>query len=116
MTERKQVQERIEQKLGAGITGLKHLEVVNESHRHNVPPGSESHFKVILVAEAFDDLGLVNRHRLVNQLLSEELAGDVHALAIHAYTGAEWKVKMGNAPMSPPCLGGGKAQQPGTRY
>lgn len=101
-------QETIERKLATGIDDLRHLEVINESDRHNVPPGSESHFKVVLVSEAFDAVGLLDRHRLVNGLLTEELGGGVHALAIHAYTPDEWQARTGGAPMSPPCLGGGR--------
>lgn len=82
------------------------LEVVNESGQHNVPAGSETHFKVTLVAEAFAGLPRIGRHRRVNQLLAELLAGPVHALALHAYTPAEWAAR-GEAPASPPCLGGG---------
>lgn len=44
------VQTRIEDKLGTNLD-LKHLEVINESGNHNVPPGSESHFKVVLVRD-----------------------------------------------------------------
>jgi BolA protein len=83
-----------------------HLEVVNESGAHNVPAGSETHFKVVLVAEAFAGKPLLARHRLINQALKEELAGPVHALAIHTYTREEWHQRFGHAPMSPPCLGG----------
>jgi BolA protein len=103
------VRDTIERKLGAGVPGLHYLEVRNESDRHNVPPGSESHFKVVLVAKAFEGVGLLARHRMINQLLADELMGGVHALAIHVYTLDEWKVKTGVAPQSPPCLGGGAA-------
>jgi len=99
------VQSRIEEKLGNSLD-LKHLEVINESGNHNVPPGSESHFKVVLVSELFDGERLVARHRRVNQILKEELANDIHALAIHTYTEGEWRDKHGEAPLSPPCLGG----------
>ena len=99
------VQERIEEKLVEGLD-LKHLEVTNESGNHNVPPGSESHFKVVLVSELFDGEKLIARHRRVNQILKEELANDIHALAIHTYTEGEWRDKHGEAPLSPPCLGG----------
>ncbi len=105
------LQDGIERKLGAGVAGLHHLEVINESHRHNVPPGSESHFKLVLVADAFDGIRLLERHRLVNRLLADELAGGVHALAIHAWTRDEWQARTGGAPMSPPCLGGGKPKR-----
>ena len=103
------IQALIEEKLAAAIA-LEHLEVINESGNHNVPPGSESHFKVVLVSTDFDGLRLIARHRQVNQVLKDELAGPVHALAIHTYTPEEWRQKHGTAPMSPPCLGGSSAQ------
>ncbi len=84
-----------------------HLEVINESHMHNVPPGSESHFKVVVVSDAFEGKMLVARHRMINQALAEELAGPIHALALHTMTPSEWSEK-GAAPQSPPCMGGGK--------
>lgn len=85
-----------------------HLEVINESHMHNVPPGSESHFKVILVSDEFEGKMPVARHRMINQALADELAGPIHALALHTLTPAEWTEKGGEAPQSPPCMGGGK--------
>ena len=102
----RKVQERIIRKLAEALD-LQHLEVVNESGNHNVPAGSESHFKVVLVSETFEALPLIARHRQVNRILSHELANDIHALSIHTYTGKEWRKKNGEAPMSPPCLGGG---------
>ena len=84
-----------------------HLEVINESHMHNVPPGSESHFKVIAVSDQFEGLMLVARHRLINNALADELKGPVHALSLHTMTPEEWAEK-GEAPASPPCMGGGK--------
>ncbi len=99
------VADRIEQKLAEAFAPT-HLEVVNESGNHNVPPGSESHFKVVLVAESFAGQRLLNRHRQVNTVLAEELAHDIHALAIHTYTREEWQRRFGNAPLSPPCVGG----------
>lgn len=99
----------IEGRLDAAFS-LEHLEVVNESDQHNVPPGSESHFKLVLVAADFVGERLIARHRRVNAVLSDLLAGDVHALALHTYTAAEWEKRFGSAPMSPPCLGGGAAK------
>jgi BolA protein len=101
------IQDRIIEKLDDAFE-LAHLEVVNESAGHNVPPGSETHFKVVLVAEAFSDQRLLNRHRAVNAVLAEELSGGVHALALHTYAPDEWKARFGDVPMSPPCLGGGR--------
>ena len=82
-----------------------HLEVIDESHMHNVPEGSESHFKVFIVTDEFKEKMLLARHRLVNKVLEEELNGGIHALALHTMTMEEWFEK-GNAPESPPCLGG----------
>jgi BolA protein len=99
------LQEIIEQKIADGLP-CKHLEVVNESNKHNVPPGSESHFKVVLVSDVFDGQKLIARHRQINKILAEELEQGLHALAIHTYTEAEWHKQQGDAPMSPPCRGG----------
>ena len=64
------------------------LRVVDESHRHeghaDHRPGGESHFRVYIVAPAFAGKSRLERHRLVNGALHAELAGGVHALAIHA--------------------------------
>jgi BolA family transcriptional regulator, general stress-responsive regulator len=64
------------------------LRVEDESHRHEGHaghrPGGETHFTVYIVAAAFEGKSRIERHRLVNQALAAELAGRVHALAIHA--------------------------------
>jgi BolA protein len=84
-----------------------YLEVVNESSGHNVPADSETHFRVTLVASAFEGHRLLGRHRQVNGILADELAGPVHALALHTYTRDEWEKRFGEVPESPACLGGG---------
>ncbi|MCO1335241.1 BolA/IbaG family iron-sulfur metabolism protein [Microbulbifer sp. OS29] len=94
----------IEEKLGAEFVPL-HIEVECESHMHNVPPGSEMHFRVVLVSEAFKAVRKVQRHQKVYAVLAEEMAGPIHALALHIYTPEEWG---GQAPGSPECQGGGK--------
>mgnify|MGYP001156734498 FL=1 len=81
------------------------LQVENESHRHNVPPNSETHFKVTLVTESFVGQTSVRRHQSVYSVLAEWLAGPVHALALHTYTPDEWQ-RVGEAPESPDCRGG----------
>ena len=101
------MQSNIESKLSASLSPL-HLEVVNESNMHNVPEGSESHFKIVAVSDLFDGKSLLMRHRLINEILKKELESGVHALALHTMTPQEWFAKGGNAPESPPCLGGGK--------
>jgi len=106
------IQDTINEKLDQRFD-LKHLDVVNESGNHNVPPGSETHFKVVMVSTDFEGARLIARHRAVNEALADELAGGVHALALHTYTPQEWQDRFGNAPMSPPCLGGKAAEGDG---
>jgi len=101
------IQAQIEGKLSDGLT-LSHVEVTNESHMHNVPAGSESHFKLVLVAQEFEGLTLVARHKMIYQLLAEELKNGVHALALHTYSAADWDKKQGRVPDSPQCHGGSK--------
>ena len=103
------VQQIIEQKINQRLTPL-YLEVRNESHMHSVPPDSESHFKVTVVSEQFKGKPLLARHRLINETLADELAGPVHALALHTMTPDEWAEKGGEVPASPPCHGGSKVK------
>jgi BolA family transcriptional regulator, general stress-responsive regulator len=69
------------------------LQVVNDSHRHaghhSSPRTSESHFSVTVVSEAFAGKSRLERHRMVNAALAEELAGSVHALSVTALTPEE---------------------------
>lgn len=85
------------------------LQVENESHRHNVAPGSESHFKVTIVSGTFRDQLLIKRYRLVNQTLAEELR-QIHALALHTFSPEEWEQRAASVADSPACRGGGKNQ------
>jgi BolA protein len=101
--------QRIEQAIAQALSPT-HLEVNDESHMHNVPPGSESHFKVLVVSDSFAGERLIARHRRINALLRDELDGGLHALAIHAWTPEEWFDKGGAAPASPQCMGGSKAE------
>jgi stress-induced morphogen len=69
------------------------LEVVNESHRHAGHAGSpgtgESHFAVKVVSAAFAGKSRLERHRMVNDVLAEEMSGNVHALALSALSPEE---------------------------
>lgn len=98
------VRETITEKLKSELAP-QHLWVENESHMHSVPANSETHFKVTVVAESLRGLLPVKRHQRVYAALAEEMAGPVHALAVHAYAPEEWA---GEAPDSPDCMGGGK--------
>jgi BolA family transcriptional regulator, general stress-responsive regulator len=69
------------------------LEVQDESHLHEGHaghrPGGETHFRVYIVSQAFEGKSRIERHRMINATLSSELAGSVHALAIHAKSPGE---------------------------
>ena len=69
------------------------LEVQDESHLHEGHaghrPGGETHFRVYIVSQAFEGKSRIERHRMINVMLAQELADGVHALAIHAQTPGE---------------------------
>ena len=102
------VAEQIESKITQALAP-QHLQVINESHKHSVPPGSESHFKLVIVSDSFQGQPRVRRHQAVNRILSDELRDSVHALSMETMTAAEWTQRGGETLASPPCLGGSKA-------
>jgi BolA family transcriptional regulator, general stress-responsive regulator len=78
------IRQRLEQALGPT-----RLEIVDESHLHagHNPDAraGETHFRVLVVSPTFAGKSRLARHRLVNELLADQLASKVHALAIRAY-------------------------------
>lgn len=78
------------------------LEVVNESSGHGgYYPGKESHFKIVIVSDAFTGLRLVQRHQKVYASVGDLLSpGKIHALALHAFVADEWQ---GQDTSSPEC-------------
>ena len=83
-----EVGERIVRKLREAFSPSQ-LEVVDDSHHHaghaGARPEGETHFRVRIVAAAFEGKSRIDRHRLVNDALADELAGPVHALSITAF-------------------------------
>ncbi len=79
------VAETIRRKLTERLAPLR-LDILDESHRHaghaGARPEGETHFAVTIVSAAFVGLGRVARQRLVYQILADELATRVHALAL----------------------------------
>ncbi|HET8816536.1 MAG TPA: BolA/IbaG family iron-sulfur metabolism protein [Pseudidiomarina sp.] len=94
---------QIEVKLHAALSPTL-LQVMNESHLHGTA-SDHSHYKLIIVSAEFDGQRLLQRHRRVNKLLADELAHDLHALALHLYSPAEWQ-QLQQVPDSPACRGG----------
>ncbi len=79
----------IEEKLTTALVPLT-LDVINESHLHashaSSPGTGDSHFRVTVISEKFAGVNRVNRQRMVYDVLKEELAGPVHALALTTKT------------------------------
>ena len=79
-------------KLSAAFSPIR-LDVEDDSARHHghagARPGGESHFNVVIQAQVFEGLGLVQRQRAVYAALAEDLAGPVHALSIKALAPGE---------------------------
>ena len=84
--------ETIRRKLELGFTPVR-LEVIDDSRRHHghagARPGGETHFNVVIESPAFQGQSRVNRQRAVYAALSEELAGQVHALSVKALAPGE---------------------------
>ena len=86
-----------------------HLQIENESNMHG-GAATESHFKLTVVSDLFENLTAVKRHQKIYRLLADQLSTGVHALALHLYTPAEWQARQQTTPDSPNCLGGSKAE------
>jgi len=69
------------------------LEVTDDSERHaghsGARPGGESHFTVVIQSAAFAGVSRIQRQRSVHAILTEELAGPVHALSLRALAPGE---------------------------
>jgi len=102
------MQEQIEAKLSAAFAPTR-MRIDNDSHQHS-GAASNSHFRVILVAEQFEGMSPVARQRAVFSCLRGELAGSVHALQMKCMTPAEYADAQGQVSLEvPPCGGGPKA-------
>ena len=100
------IQQQIEQTLQEAFTPV-FLEVINESDGHNVPKGSESHFKVVIVSDDFVNTSRIQRHKMIYSVAATEVER-VHAFSVSAFDISEWSIKKGDVTQSPPCLGGEK--------
>ncbi len=66
------------------------LNIVNESYMHNVPEGSESHFKLVIVSDEFKNLSNVKRHKQIYKALNKVMES-IHALSIYSFSQDEYK-------------------------
>lgn len=69
------------------------LDVINESELHaghrSSPGTGHSHYRVLIVSDQFEGKSRVERHRMVNEVLSDELPDKIHAFALNAYAPGE---------------------------
>ena len=86
------VEQQIRQKLIENLRPTR-LDVVNDSERHaghrSSPGTGNSHFQLLVVSKDFEGKSRIERHRMVNELLADEISGPIHALQIKAYAPGE---------------------------
>ncbi|HYQ73382.1 MAG TPA: BolA family protein [Gammaproteobacteria bacterium] len=85
--------DRIRARLNA-VLEPESLEIIDESAKHAGHAGAASgggHFIVHIVASAFQDKSLIQRHRLVYDALGDMMPRDIHALSIQAATPGEFQ-------------------------
>ena len=86
-----------------GTSGIIHCEVLDESSGHNVPMGSETHFKLVAVGDVFVQKSRIQRHRMINAMLQVEFESGMHACSMHLLTPEEWEASS-DVPDSPECV------------
>ena len=100
----------MEQALRASIEKAfnpEYFELENESHMHSVPKNSETHFRLLVVSNAFEGKSRIDRSRLVNDVVKPYMAQGLHALSQRTFTLPEWdKIKDTFVMVSPECRGG----------
>jgi len=87
------IQEKIERKIAASLSPV-HLSVIDETWKHAGHAGAvlgKGHFILHTVSQRFEGISLLNRNRLVFDILKEEMASEIHALSIRAQTPSEWE-------------------------
>ena len=77
------------------------LDIINESGNHSMG-GAETHFKIVIVADFFEGMKTVEKHREVNKTLMPAFE-KVHAISFHIFSPKEWEAKHGPVRHSPAC-------------
>ena len=87
------IQEKIEEKINAALNPV-HLSIIDETWKHAGHAGAISgkgHFILHAVSQQFEGISLLNRNRLVFDILKEEMGSSIHALSVRAQTPSEWE-------------------------
>lgn len=86
----------IKDKLNSALS-IEQLEITDESYMHKGHAGAreegETHFNITIISENFDSLSRIERHRLIYDILSEELKDRIHALKLKTVTPEEYNSK-----------------------
>ena len=93
MTDRADRRARIEAKLRERLAAA-HVEVVDESHLHAGHAGARAgggHFRALIVSSRFEGLASLAAQRLVYDVLSDEMGGEIHALSVRTLTPERWR-------------------------
>lgn len=104
-TKTQPIRSAIEARLQNAFPTAQHIEVINESSSHAVPPGSETHFKVVVVCEQFAAMKRLERHRAVQEAVGADLQSAIKALSVRTVLPHEWNGESALTP-SPGCHGG----------
>jgi BolA protein len=83
--------QRMRERLEQALTP-EHLSIEDESHLHKGHAGARDgrgHFRLSMVAEAFNGKRGMQRHRMVYQALGDMMQTDIHALSIEAISKEE---------------------------
>ncbi len=92
----------IEQKLSENLKPL-YLKVTDESDmHHHFAKEQPSHLRIEIVSELFQSSSFVQRHRTINQIISQEIL-KIRACSLHAFTPEEWQRKKNTLTPSPVC-------------
>ncbi|CEP64875.1 Bol1p LALA0_S14e01244g [Lachancea lanzarotensis] len=90
------IAQSINRKVRGRFPDLQHFALFNDSYKHAGHHGMaeaenkiESHFRLEIVSDGFQGLTLPKRHRLIYNLLEDELHSGLHALQLQTRTSSE---------------------------
>ncbi len=92
------IKEKIEKKITAALSPV-HLTIIDETWKHAGHSGAvpgKGHFILYAVSQQFEGISLLNRNRIVFDILKAEVGSEIHALTIRAQTPSEWESEKKN--------------------
>ncbi len=77
------IEKKIEKKIAAALNDSK---VFTQDMT-----GNNDHFNLIVISDAFNDLSLIEQHRIIYRILDDMITKEIHALQIKTLTWKQWK-------------------------